>query len=132
MKHILLCCVIGSAMLCGCHESIEKRAQREAREYTEKYCPTPVQNYTRTDSVAFYIPTKTYHYYCSATGVLDDPKVFNLNRDKLTQALLANVKENTAFRTYKKAGFAFQWTIRSDKDKKTVYYDRKFTAKDYK
>ena len=132
MKHILFYCAVGTALLCGCHESLEKRAQREAREYTEKYCPTPVQNYTRTDSVVFDIATKTYHYYCSATGELDDKKVFELNKGKLTDALLANVKENTACRAYKEEGFAFQWTVRSDKDKQTVYYDRKFTPKDYK
>ena len=131
MKHILSCIVAGSVLLCGCHESFEKRAEREAREYTEKYCPTPVQNYTRTDSVAFDMTSKTYHYYCSITGALDDKKIFDLNRQKLTDMLLANVKENTSFRAYKKEGFAFQWTLRSDRDKRIVYYDRRFTAKDY-
>ena len=131
MKHILLCSIIGTALLCSCHESLEQRAQREAREYTEKFCPTPVQNCTRTDSVVFDIATKTYHYYCSATDELDNKKVFDLNSGKITEALLANVKEGTSFRPYKNEGFAFQWTIRSDKDKRTVYYDRKFTAKDY-
>ena len=131
MKHILSCIVADSFLLCGCHESLEKRAEREAREYTEKYCPTPVQNYTRTDSVAFDMTSKTYHYYCSITGALDDKKIFDLNRQKLTDMLLANVKENTSFRAYKKEGFAFQWTLRSDRDKRIVYYDRRFTAKDY-
>ena len=131
MKQILLCCIAGAALLCGCHESLEKRAQREAREYTEKYCPTPVQNYTRTDSVVFDMDTKTYHYYCSITGQLDDRKVFDLNRQKLTDALLANIKENTSFRAYKKEGFAFQWTLRSDSDKRVVYYDKRFTPKEY-
>lgn len=132
MKHILICGIIGTAILCGCHESLEKRAEREAREYTEKYCPTPVQNCTRTDSVAFDIATKTYRYYCSATDELDNGKVFDANRQKITDALLASVKENTGFREYKKEGFAFRWIIRSDKDKNTVYYDHRFTAKDYR
>ena len=111
---------------------MQKRAQREAREYTEKYCPTPVQNYTRTDSVVFDIDTKTYHYYCSITGDLDDKRVFDLNRQKISDALLANLNDNTAFVPYKKEGFAFQWTLRSDKDKNVVYFDKKFTEKEYK
>lgn len=132
MKQLIIGVVACAALLCSCHESMEKRAQREAREYTEKYCPTPVQNYTRTDSVVFDIDTKTYHYYCSITGDLDDQRVFDLNRQKISDALLANLKDNTAFAPYKKEGFAFQWTLHSDKDKNVVYFDKKFTEKEYK
>lgn len=132
MKQLIIGIVACAALLCSCHENMEKRAQREAREYTEKYCPTPVQNYTRTDSVVFDIDTKTYHYYCSITGDLDDQRVLDLNRQKISDALLANLKDNTAFVPYKKEGFAFQWTLRSDKDKNVVYFDKKFTEKEYK
>ena len=131
MKHILYAALACMPLLCGCHESLEKRAQREAREYTEKYCPTPVQNYTRTDSVVFDITTKTYHYYCSVTGMLDNKDIFEQNRAKLTEALLATINESTGFRAYKKEGFAFQWTLRSDKDKNTVYFDKRFAPEDY-
>ena len=61
MKHLIFGIIACSLLLCSCHENLEKRAQREAREYTEKYCPTPVQNYTRTDSVAFDVKTKIYN-----------------------------------------------------------------------
>ena len=118
-------------MLCGCHESLEERAQREAREYTAKYCPTPEQNHTRTDSVTFDIESRTYHYYCSVTGDLDDQKVFDENNKKIADLLLNSVKENTGFKAYKAEGFSFRWTLRSDKDKKTVYFDKRFTPKDY-
>ncbi len=131
MKHIIYCVLACSALLCSCHESLEERALREAREYTEKYCPTPEQNFTRTDSVTFDLSTKTYHYYCSVTGQLDEKEIFDLNRQKLAEALLNNLKENTAFRAYKKEGFAFRWTLRSDKDKRVIYFDKRFTAKDY-
>lgn len=131
MKHFAFDIVAASIILCGCHESLEQRALREAKEYTEKYCPTPEQNYTRTDSVVFDIATRTYHYYCSVTGQLDDKAIFDANRQKLSDALLDNVKENTSFRAYKKEGFAFQWTLRSDKDKNVVYFDRRFTPKEY-
>ena len=103
MRYFAFCAALCSVVLCGCHESMEKRAQREAREYTEKYCPTPVQNFTRTDSVVFEMETKTYHYYCSAVGDLDNAKVFDLNRSKIADALLLNVRENTSFRTRRKA-----------------------------
>ena len=123
--------LLGAVLLCGCHESLEQRAEREAREYTRKNCPTPVANYTRTDSVVFDVPTRTYHYYCSVVGDLDDPSVFDQNRDKLRQLLLQSVKDNTGFRAYKKEGFAFAWTLRSDKSPKTVYFEYTVTKKEY-
>ena len=107
MKNILLL-MASAILLSSCHESLEKRAQREAREYTEKYCPTPVRDYVRTDSVSF-----------------------DINRDKIAEALQTQINEGTNFRAYKKAGFSFQWTLRSDKDKKMVYFDKKYTPKDY-
>ena len=51
MRYFAICAALCSVMLCGCHESMEQRAQREAREFTKKYRPTPVQNNFRTDSV---------------------------------------------------------------------------------
>ena len=131
MKKIILGAIACSALLCSCHESLEERAQREAREYTKKYCPTPEQNFTRTDSVVFEIPTKTYHYYCTVTGDLDNKTIFDINREKIAEALQTQINEGTNFRAYKKAGFSFQWTLRSDKDKKMVYFDKKYTPKDY-
>ena len=44
---------------------------------------------------------------------------------------MTNIRESTSFRPYMKEGFAFQWTLRSDKDKKKVYFDRRYTPKDY-
>ena len=131
MKRLFYCLAAALTLLCSCHESMEKRAVREAREYTEKYCPTPVQNYTRTDSVAFDTNTKTYHYYSSVVGDLDDKNVFDMNRDKITQSLIAGIKENTGFRAYKKEGFSFAWTLRSGKNPKVVYFDKRFTPKEY-
>ena len=130
MKNILLL-MASAILLSSCHERLEKRAQREAREYTDKYCPTPVRDYVRTDSVSFDINTKTYHYYCSIVGDLDNKTIFDINREKISEALQTQINEGTNFRAYKKAGFSFQWTLRSDKDKNMVYFDKKYTPKDY-
>ena len=50
-------------LLASCSESIEDRAAREAKEYTEKVCPTPFVNDGRTDSTVFDKNTRTYIYY---------------------------------------------------------------------
>lgn len=133
MKRILLVSIIALACIAmsSCHESFEQRAAREAREYTEKYCPTPVQNYARTDSVTFDIDSKTFNYYCSLSGMLDDGKVIEKKKDELAESLLKNIKENTGLRAYKKEGFCFAYILRSTKDNKVMLFKRKFTPADY-
>ncbi len=42
-----------ASLVVSCTESLEDKAVREAKEYTEKYCPTPYVNDSRTDSAVF-------------------------------------------------------------------------------
>ena len=114
--------LLGAAMLTACHESLEKRAEREAKEYTAKYCPTPVTNYTRTDSVVFYPETKTYHYYCSFV---------DKNRQLIDDMLLKSIIESTSLKPYKEAGFSFAYTCHSDKEPQKVLFETKYTKKRY-
>ena len=97
--------LLGAASLAACHESMEKRAQREAKEYTAKYCPTPAVNYTRTDSVVFYPETKTM--------------------------LLKSIIESTELKPFKEAGFTFAYTCHSDKNPQKVLFETKYTKKRY-
>lgn len=124
---ICSCIVMGS-----CHESFEQRAAREAREYTEKYCPTPVLNYTSTDSVTFDIESKTFFYYCSLSGMLDDINIIDKKKDELAESLLQNIKENTGLRAYKREGFCFAYVLRSTKNNKVILFKKRFTPEDYK
>ena len=51
---------LSMATLSGCgHKSIDDQAEREAEEFTKKFCPTPVVNYSRTDSIKFDRKTRT-------------------------------------------------------------------------
>lgn len=131
MKTFLYCTIASAILLCSCHESIEKRAQREAREYTKKNCPTPVLNYMRTDSVVFETNTRTYHYYLSVMNDLDDAKIFELNRKLIVDNFVKQVDESTTLRAYKKEGFNFAWTLRSGKDPKVTYYEKVYTPEEY-
>ena len=71
MKKIIL---IATAILAltACQKSMEDRAAYEARAYTQKYCPTPVYNSTRTDSLVFDRSSRTFVYHCSLTDLMDD------------------------------------------------------------
>ena len=130
MRNTLLL-FVAAALMVSCHESLEKRAQREAREYTEKNCPTPVLNYMRTDSVVFETNTRTYHYYLSVMNDLDDAKIFELNRKLIVDNFMKQVDESTSLRAYKQEGFNFAWTLRSGKDPKVTYYEKVYTPKEY-
>ena len=73
----------GIIAFASCHENLEDRAAREAKEYTEKYCPTPDENFPRTDSVVFEKSTMTDRYYCTLTGIMDDAQIINQNKATL-------------------------------------------------
>ncbi len=131
MKTFLYCAIASAMLLCSCHESIEKRAQREAREYTERNCPTPVLNYMRTDSVVFEMNTRTYHYYCSIMDELDVAKVLEMSRKLIVHNFMKQIDESTSLRAYKSEGFNFALTLHSGKDSKVKYFDKVYTPKEY-
>lgn len=122
---------LGAVFFTACHESLEKRAQREAKEYTAKYCPTPPNNYTRTDSVVFYPETKTYHYYCSFVDKMDDAEIIEKNRQLIDDMLLKSIIESTDLKPYKDAGFTFAYTCHSGKEPQKVLFEAKYTKKRY-
>lgn len=131
MKQLLLILILAALALTSCHESLEQRAEREAREYTEKFCPTPYMNFTRTDSVTFDIETKTYHYYCSVNEQMDDPAIIDLNKNNLHDGLVKALTENTSVKVYKEAGFNFAYTLHSAKNPSQELYHVVITPKDY-
>lgn len=131
MKQFLLS-LITVVVLVSCHESIEQRAEREAKEFTEKYCPTPVNNFTRTDSVVFYPSTRTYHYFCTFTDKMDDPKVISENKTTINELLRQAISASTDLKAYKDADFTFAYTCHSAKDPQKVLFEVQYTPKEYK
>lgn len=118
--------LLAALLAAACHESVEQRAEREAREYTRKYCPTPASGCTRTDSVVFYPATRTYTYYCTLTDQMDDPAVVARYRDRLRQQLRAALEQSTSLKLYKDAHFTFQYVCHSQRQPQTVLYADKF------
>lgn len=128
---ILIFSTLAFSMFYSCQENLEKRAQREAKEYTEQCCPTPVVNFSRTDSVVFDIPTKTYIYYCSLSDKLDDKAIVAQHYKELHDNLLQSIKDNTGIRKYKEAGFNFSYVVHSTKNPQQVLFNVTFTQKEY-
>ena len=108
--------------LSSCQESLEDRAVRQAKEYTERYCPTPVVNYSRTDSIVFDQKRHVYIYYLSFCDLLDDQKVVDENRERITDMLTQSVRESTGLRNFIEAGFRFEYVCHSAKTPKKVLF----------
>jgi len=100
-------------LFCSCHESLEERAEREAREFTEKHCPTPVVNFTRTDSVHFDRTTRTYTYFETFFDDMDDSTVVASIHDELLETLAAALRNNPKAKTEREAGFSFAYIAHS-------------------
>lgn len=130
MKKIIL---IATAILAltACQKSMEDRAADEARAYTQKYCPTPVYNSTRTDSLVFDRSSRTFVYHCSLTDQMDDSTMINQNSQQLRSGLLQSIRESTNLRIYKDAGFSFRYLVRSAKNPQLVLFDATFKKEEY-
>jgi hypothetical protein len=116
-------------LLAGCRESLEDRCAREAKEYTEKNCPTRMDKNIILDSMAFERDTHTLHYYYTLTGFADRDGV--MEEVDARGALKEDLKNSTSLRVYKENKYRFAYTYRSEKDPKKIRLEVVFTDKDY-
>lgn len=122
---VCLCLTVVS-FLVSCTESIEDKAAREAKEYTEKFCPTPVISGSSTDSTVFERSSKTYIYYMTLSGNADRPDVIAKNRKLLHDAQKHALDNNPGIKKYKEAGINFRFVYRSASHKDSVLLDETF------
>lgn len=126
MKRLLILSVLCIA-LGACRESLEERASRETKTYTEKNCPQQLDEKTRLDSVTFDTGSHTFvNYYTLDYEFSEAEKVtFKSN-------LLKDLAGDTRQQVYKDAGYSYRYVYRSKADPKTVVFDATFTKSDYK
>lgn len=113
----------------ACQESLEDRCAREAKSYTEKKCPAPVGENTTIDSIAFDRQTHTMCYYYSLSGAADDSSA--IAKGDPYKVLLHEVRNATATKAYKDAGYNFKYTYKSATRPEQVLFEATFTPKDY-
>ncbi|MBM6992642.1 MAG: hypothetical protein I3J02_05175 [Prevotella sp.] len=117
--------------LSACHHvTLEDRAEQEAREFTQRYCPTPVKDFQRTDSVTFDRQTHTFNYYYQLSGAADNPETIKKMRGKLRTALVNDLVGNTGSKTFKEQGYNFRYVFVSEKTKE-ILFEEELTKKDY-
>jgi len=122
-KTALLLIPIATVMLSCKHESLEDRVEREAREYTEKYCPTPENNNTHVDSIVYNRKSRTIINYCTVSGQYDDEAIMKANEKTIIEGIVSGVRSDPKNKTYRDAGIAIQCILRSAADPKKVWID---------
>ncbi|MGI6231847.1 MAG: hypothetical protein ACOYJF_03230 [Prevotella sp.] len=114
---------LSSLILSSCrHDTLEDRAEKETREFTQRYCPTPADSTTlqRTDSLTFTRNDKTIHYYFTLVGKADNEEIIQKMMPELKKAIRENLKNDTKNRAYKEAGFKFHYVYRSESTGKVL------------
>lgn len=128
MKRKIYTILMMTALLASCQETLEERADRESRDYTEKHCPAPVAYQVTMDSMTFDKVSHTFGYHYSLSGTLDDSTYLLQNDPR--EMLLQQVKNSTNLKIYKDAGYGFRYVYHSSKNKATLF-DVTFKQKDY-
>jgi hypothetical protein len=130
MKKYLLWAFAVMAMT-SCQETLEERAAREARSYTEKNCPiiiTPER--IVMDSMTFDAATHTIGYHYRFMGPLDVDS--GMKKDEMRELLLGVLRNETTLRVYKDEGYVFEYIYRSQRNPQNILFQAKFTDKDYR
>lgn len=117
--------------LTSCHKSLSDQAAQEALDFTRKYCPTPVKDFERTDSMTFDRDTKTFVYWKTLFGKTDNKELIKKNKTKLHDAILLSVRNNPSVQLYRKDGFTFRYVFHSGQNAQNVLLDMSFGPKDY-
>lgn len=119
-------------MLAACQESLEQRAQRTLKEYSDKNCPQMMnkENTIMLDSCAFETDTHTLHYYYTFMGPMDNDSIATKG-EAMRNLLLESVKNDPTTRIYKEAGYSFKYTYFSQKQRGKLLFETCFAAKDY-
>lgn len=118
-----------AAIFASCHESLEDKAAREAKEFTRKNCPVQVSEFIVNDSMTYEKNKKTIHYFYTISGKADT--VAAINNQQAKEELVKGVKDATSIRVYKEHGFNFAYTYYSSKNKGKKLIEVIVTPEDY-
>lgn len=131
MKKLIIFTLILATLSACHHDTLDDRAEQVTKDYTQRYCPTPVQDMQRTDSLTFTRQTHTFNFYYSLSDKADNVAVINKQKSKIIKELLRQLKDNTSYKVFKEAGFNFHYVFRSASTKE-VLLENTFTKQQYK
>ena len=130
MKKLLFLLVCGIAMV-SCHENLEQRAARQAKEFTQKNCPSAIRDNVRTDSMTYDEATRTIIYNYTLFNELDDSSNIKAQEVKLIEGLQKALTRDISMKTYKDAGFNIRYVYHSNEKPQLILLQKTFTPEEY-
>ena len=128
-KYLMI--AVALLLLSGCQESLEDRAAREVVEYTQKYCPQKLNDFTTLDSLTFDKATLTFTQYLTLSGNADNAERAREMNVQIKEEMVQAVITDTSQKRYKDEGYSFRFVARSQKDKNVILYQTTITKEDY-
>jgi len=117
---------LASLLLIACHESVDQKAAKEAKNYTAKVCPTPVRNNMRTDSLVFEQDTRTLHYYYTIISPADTKVDYAAKEGEFRNMLLSGLRNSAGMQSYREGGLNFAYTYFSESHPDSVVFEARF------
>lgn len=132
MRHYFL--LMLGLLLFGCQENFDERCQREAKEYTRKFCPRKMESFTTLDSTTYDIKSRTYYYWYTLSGKFDTPEAissFQQEHERLRTAMQKSLINSVELKKCKEEGINFTYVYRSASTGYKIL-ELRFTKKDYR
>jgi len=115
-------------MLLSCHESFDRRLQREAREFTESKCPMEPEPGTLLDSTVYDPQSRVYTRWFSLSP--QNEAAVLANSPLLRRNLLRQLAGDVDFKAVKDKEVTFRYVYRSQSTGKIIY-DTSIKAEEY-
>ncbi len=129
MKRIIFPLLLSALVLTACQESLEERCAREAKEFTEKQCPSQIAANMVIDSLVFEPASHTLKYCYTLESVLDNAE--QLQQHDLRAMLLKELRNTTQMKLYKDAGYTFRYVYYSKAHPGQMLFETTLKEKDY-
>lgn len=111
--------VLAVTVSCG-QEDYEDRLEREAREFTQRFCPKRLENHVILDSIAYDKKTRSRIDYHTVSGMIDDSAVMKQSEETFRQKAVEGIRKSVEMKNLKDKGVNFVYKFRSEKSRKEL------------
>lgn len=121
------------AAITSCQENFDNRCQREAKEYTQRFCPQKMDKYITLDSTTYDKKSKTYCYWYS---IIKNTYTESIRTQLKSQEadfrskLLLMLINSVQLKSYKDNGINFEYVYKYS-DEQSPFIRILFTRNDY-
>lgn len=115
----LAICATALITAVSCQQSFDERLSEEAKDYTEKHCPSMIEPGQWLDSVTYDPSTRTLHQWHTFAGPLDTDEARQAiqgNPEVLQNSVREHLRSDTKWQTCKEEGITFLYHYHSKRD----------------